>query len=183
MGSGTHNTVTAMIAPAMFLAATGSLLISTSNRIARIVDRIRALVILCESGQLEQLDFVEHRRKHAVDSLRHLQWRSNRATVAVTMLYLAFSAFAATSMTIALDSITDRSLDALPVICAVAGVGLLLVACVNLVLEARSSLRGNDREVSFFWRLESLRKNATKSTARLRPKESEKTELAGNQHM
>jgi len=183
MGSGTHDTVTAMIAPALFLTATGSLLISTSSRIGRIVDRIRALVILCESGQLEQLDFVEHRRKHAVDSLRHLQWRSNRATVAVTMLYLAFSAFAATSMMIALNSITEHSLDALPVLCAVAGVGLLLVACVNLVLEARSSLRGNDREVSFFWQLESLREKATKSTAPLRPKESEKTELAGNQHM
>ena len=182
MGSATHDTVTAMIAPALFLTATGSLLISTSSRIGRIVDRIRALVILCESGQLEQLDFVEHRRKHAY-SLRHLQWRSNRATVAVTMLYLAFSAFAATSMMIALDSMTGHSLDALPVICAVAGVGLLLVACVNLVLEARSSLRGNDREVSFFWQLESLRAKATKSTAPLRPKESEKTELAGNHHM
>jgi hypothetical protein len=102
MGSGTHDTVTAMIAPALFLTATGSRLISTSSRIGRIVDRIRALVIVCESGQLEQLDFVEHRRKHAVDSLRHLQWRSNRATVAITMLYLAFSAFAATSMMIAL---------------------------------------------------------------------------------
>jgi Protein of unknown function (DUF2721) len=175
MGSGTHDTVTAMIAPALFLTATGSLLISTSSRIGRIVDRIRALVILCESGQLEQLDFVEHRRKHAVDSLRHLQWRSNRAAVAVTMLYMAFGAFAATSMMIALDSIMEHSLDALPVICAVAGVGLLLVACVNLVLEARSSLRGNDREVRFFYDLESLREKATK--------ESEKTELAGNQHM
>ena len=154
-----------------------------SSRIGRIVDRIRGLVILCESGQLEQLDFVEHRRKHAVDSLRHLQWRSNRANVAVTMLYLAFSAFAATSMMIALDSITEHSLDALPILCAVAGVGLLLVACVNLVLEARSSLRGNGREVSFFWRLESLREKATKSTARLRPKESKKTELADNKHM
>ena len=78
---------------------------------------------------------------------------------------------------------TGHSLDALPVLCAVAGVGLLLVACVNLVLEARSSLRGNDREVNFFWQLESLREKATKSTAPLRPKESEKTELAGNQHM
>jgi hypothetical protein len=183
MGSGTHDTVTAMIAPALFLTATGSLLISTSNRIGRIVDRIRALVNLCESGQLEQFDFVEDRRKHTADSLRHLQWRSNRASVAVTMLYMAFSAFAATSMAIALDSIVGHSLDALPVICAVAGVGLLLVACVNLVLEARSSLRGNDREVRFFYELESLREKATKSTAPLRPKESEKTEPAGNQHM
>jgi len=97
------------------------------------------------------------------------------------MLYLAFSAFAATSMMIALDSMTGHSLDALPVICAVAGVGLLLVACVNLVLEARSSLRGNDREVRFFYELESLRNGARKSAAPLRPRALENTELASTE--
>jgi len=177
---GTHDTVTAMIAPALFLTATGSLLISTSSRIGRIVDRIRALVILCESGQLEQLDFVEHRRKHVVDSLRHLQWRSNRVATAVTMLYLAFSAFAATSMMIALDTMTRYSLDALPVICAVTGVGLLLVACVNLVLEARSGLRGNDREVRFFYELETLRNGVGTSAASLQH-ELENTDLASKE--
>jgi hypothetical protein len=80
------HTVTAMIAPALFLTATASLLISTSNRIARIVDRIRALVILCESGQLQQLDFSDLRREHAIDELRQLHWRSNRMAVAVTAL-------------------------------------------------------------------------------------------------
>jgi Protein of unknown function (DUF2721) len=178
----THDTVTAMIAPALFLTATASLLISTSSRIGRIVDRIRVLVILCESGQLEQLDFVEHRRKHAVDSLRHLEWRSNRTAVAVTMLYLAFSAFAATSMMIALNSMTRHSLEALPVICAVAGVSLLLVACANLVLEARSSLRGNDREVRFFYELESLRNGARKNTVLLRPRELENTAQASKEY-
>jgi len=45
----------------------------------------------------------------------------------------------------------------------VTGVSLLLVACVNLVLEARSSLRGNDREVSFFYELEGLRSKPDKA--------------------
>jgi hypothetical protein len=155
-----NDTVAAMIAPALFLTATGSLLISTTNRIGRIVDRIRAVVTTCENGQLAQLDYVEHRREHAMDELRHLHWRSSRASVAVTMLYMAFCAFATTSMVIAINSMTGRHLEALSVVCAVAGVGLLIVACVNLVLEARSSLRGNDREVRFFYELEGLRKPA-----------------------
>ena len=155
-----NNTVTAMIAPALFLTATGSLLISTSNRIGRIVDRIRAIVTMCESGEFEKLDFSSHRRKHAIDELHHLHTRSNRVMAAVTMLYLAFSAFAATSMMIAINSIIGHFLDALPVMCAVAGVGLLLVACVNLVFEARSSLQGNEREMKFFYELESLRSSS-----------------------
>ena len=152
-----NNTVTAMIAPALFLTATGSLLISTSNRIGRIVDRIRAIVTMCESGEFEKLDFSSHRRKHAIDELHHLHTRSNRVFVAVTMLYMAFSAFAATSMMIAINSMTGHFLEAVPVVCAVAGVGLLLVACINLVFEARSSLQGNERELRFFYELESLR--------------------------
>jgi Flp pilus assembly protein TadB len=152
-----NSNVTAMIAPALFLTATGSLLISTSNRIGRIVDRIRAIVTTCESGQLEQLDFSEQRRKHAVDELKHLHARSNRVALAVTMLYMAFGAFAATSMMIAINAMAGHYLEPLPVTCAVGGVGLLIVAFVNLVLEARNSLQGNDREVNFFHELESLR--------------------------
>jgi hypothetical protein len=150
-------TVAAMIAPALFLTATGSLLISTSNRIGRIVDRIRALVTLCESGQFEQLDFSEQRRKHAINELEHLHSRSKRVAVAVTMLYMSFSAFSATSIMIAVNSIAGHSLEAVPVICAVAGVGLLFVACIYLVIEARCSLQGNDREMNFFYELEGLR--------------------------
>jgi hypothetical protein len=166
MSQGINDTVAAMIAPALFLTATGSLLISTSNRIGRIVDRIRALVTLCESGELEELDFPEHRRKHAIDELNHLHARSKRVAMAVTMLYLSFSFFAATSMMIAINSMTGRYLEALPVLCAVAGVGLLLVACVNLVVEARGSLRGNDRDVKFFYELESLREKSRSSNVR-----------------
>ena len=59
-----YETVTAMIAPALFLTATGSLMISTATRIARIVDRIRALVAMCDRSTRgdEILDFPEERR-------------------------------------------------------------------------------------------------------------------------
>jgi len=158
-----HETVAAMIAPALFLTATGSLLISTANRIGRIVDRIRTVVNRCESGELERLDCPEERRRHALEELSHLHTRSNRVSQAVTMLYVAFGAFVMTSMMIAIDSFTGHHLAILPVLFAVAGVSLLLVACVHLVLEARNSLKGNDREVQFFHDLEALRKQAGQS--------------------
>jgi hypothetical protein len=160
-----NETVAAMIAPALFMTATGSLLISTANRIARIVDRIRALVALYEGREFERLDFGEVRREHVMEELRHLHFRSNRASAAITLLYMAFCAFATTSMAIALNSITRHFLEAVPVVCAVVGVGLLILACVNLVLEARVSLQGNDREVRFFYKLESLRAKARETGA------------------
>ena len=38
-----YATLSAMITPAIFLTANGSLIISTSNRMSRVVDRIRVL--------------------------------------------------------------------------------------------------------------------------------------------
>jgi hypothetical protein len=154
-----YETVAAMIAPALFLTATASLMISTATRMARIVDRIRVLVATCDRSRRgdEVLDFPEVRRKHALDELRRLQSRSDRAMAAVTLLYTAFGSFAATSMAIAIDSMTGHRFPAAPTLFAIAGVALLLAASANLVIEARTALRSNDLEVQFFFELERLR--------------------------
>jgi hypothetical protein len=154
-----YATVAAMIAPALFLTATASLMISTATRMARIVDRIRILVALCDRPTPvdEVLDFPEERRKHAIGELRRLQRRSDRVMAAVTLLYLAFGSFAATSMVIAVDSMTGHRFPAMPTLFAFAGVAFLLAASMNLVVEARSALRSNDLEVQFFFELERLR--------------------------
>ena len=80
--------------------------------------------------------------------------------LAVTMLYLAFSAFAATSLMIAIDSVTAHHLAAVPAVLAAVGVMFLLIACANLVLEARAGLRSNDAEVTFFHELERHRESS-----------------------
>lgn len=166
MATPSYETVTAMIAPALFLTATGSLIISTATRMGRIVDRIRVLVELCHRmgrGD-EAFDFPEVRRRHALDELRHLQDRSDRAMAAVTMLYMAFGSFSATSMVIAIDSVVGHRIVALPALFAATGVVLLLIACVNLVIEARTALRSNDMEVRFFHEFEGLREAAGATT-------------------
>jgi hypothetical protein len=83
---------------------------------------------------------------------------------AVTMLYMAFGLFSATSIVIAIDSVIGHRIVALPALLAATGVGLLLVACVNLVIEARTALRSNDMEVRFFHELEGLREYAAATT-------------------
>jgi hypothetical protein len=154
-----YATVAAMIAPALFLTATGSLMISTATRMARIVDRIRILVAMYDRSRRgdEVLDFLEARRKHALDELRRLQSRSDRVMAAVTLLYMAFGSFAATSMVIAVDSIIGHRIESVPTFFAFAGVVFLLTASMNLVVEARSALKSNDMEVQFFFELERLR--------------------------
>jgi hypothetical protein len=156
-----------MITPAIFLTANGSLIISTSNRMSRIVDRIRVLNDLgdqlCRGGT--DLDFPRERLAHVHDQLNRLMWRSDRIRYALTALYLAFGAFAGTSLTLAIDVWTGNLLVALPTLLAVVGVGLMLFACVNMVREAFAALRSTRREIHFFRDLRARRSRDGKECA------------------
>lgn len=152
-------TLSAMISPALFMTATGSLIISTSNRMSRIVDRIRVLNDrgddLCRG--ISGLDFPTERRLHIEDQLRRLLWRGDRIRWALMMLYLAFAAFVGTSLAIGLDVLTSHAVSAVPSILAGIGVVLMLVATINLIREALEALRSNRREIQFYEDLRRLR--------------------------
>jgi Protein of unknown function (DUF2721) len=156
-----YATLSAMITPAIFLTANGSLIISTSNRMSRIVDRIRVLNDL--SDQLyrgtSELDFPRERLNHVQANLEHLVWRSDRIRLALVALYLAFGAFVGTSLALAIDVLFDNNVAVLPTGLAVVGVALMLFACVNLVREALEALRSNRSEIRFYRELQELRDN------------------------
>lgn len=145
-------TLSAMITPAIFLTANGSLIISTSNRMSRVVDRIRILNdqgdALCR-GRTD-LDYPRERMDHIQDQLRRLLRRGDRIRYALTMLYLAFGAFVMTSLGLAIDVLSAYTLVALPTGLAMLGVSLMLGACVNLVREALDALASNRLEIRFY---------------------------------
>jgi hypothetical protein len=62
-----------------------------------------------------------------------------------------------TSLTLAIDALLQNALVVLPTLLAVIGVGLLLFASVNLVLEALEALRNNRLETRFYRELHQLR--------------------------
>ena len=156
-----YSALSAMITPAIFLTATGSLIISTSNRMSRVVDRIRTLNDLGDSiGRGDsKLDYLPERLEHLDDQVVRLQWRSDRVRNTLSMLYIAFATFVGTSLTLAVDTlIGNRHLMAsVATSLSVAGVGLLLLASVNLVREARAALASNRREIHFYHELRVLR--------------------------
>src|SRR5271167_4303515 len=90
-----YATLSAMITPALFMTANSSLIISTSNRMSRIVDRIRVLNDLADRMDRgnSDFDFIDLRRAHFTAQLQDLVWRSDRIRLALTMLYLALSGF------------------------------------------------------------------------------------------
>jgi hypothetical protein len=143
--------LSAMITPALFMTASGSLIISTSNRMSRIVDRIRQLNELADglSRGVVDLDFPQERIGHIGDQLDRLVWRSDRIRLALTLLYQAMAMFIGTSLTMAIDALLGNYLVALPTTLAIGGVVLLLAAAVQLTREARAALRSNRVEIDF----------------------------------
>jgi len=156
----TYSALTAMITPAIFMTANASLIISTSSRVSRVVDRIR--VMNDSADQIDRgvskLDFPAERLDHVHDQMRRLERRSDRLRFALTALYLAFTLFVGTSLTLAIDALVQNWLIALPTLLAVVGVGLLMFASINLVLEALEALRSNRLETQFYRDLHLLRR-------------------------
>ena len=162
-----YSTLSAMITPAIFLTANASLIISTSNRVSRVVDRIRVLSDLADkiSRGVSELDFTAERLAHLNVQLDDLAWRSDRLRFAMTALYMALSAFVGTSLTLAIDNWLKYKLGPLPTLLAVAGVGSMLFASINLVREALQALGGNRGEIQFYRALAERRRAAALSDA------------------
>jgi hypothetical protein len=162
-----YATLSAMITPALFMTANGSLIISTSNRMSRIVDRIRVLNDLDDSlgrGATE-LDFIPERREHIAGQLGRLQWRGDRIRNALTVLYSAFASFVGTSLMLAVDVLAGERIAFVPSALAVVGVALMFVACVNLIREAIHALHSNGLEIRFYRELQERRKHASRQEA------------------
>ena len=155
----TYIALTTMITPALFMTATGSMVISTSNRMSRIVDRIRTVNDLIDNLDrgFGDFDYRAERTAHLIEELRHLEWRSDRVRIALTLLYLSLSAFIGTSLTLGADVLLGSLLVGLPTGLAVVGVGLMLVASVNLTREAHRALGSNRQEIRFHRELRARR--------------------------
>ena len=107
----------AMLSPALFMTATGSLLLSANNRLARVVDRLR---VLTDSGDgivrgATSLNRPEERLHHIRGMIRLQQKRANIILTTVTLLYGAFGAFVGTSLGIAVNVLTNRIPPAIPI--------------------------------------------------------------------
>ncbi len=135
-----YGILTAMLAPALLMAATGSLLVSANHRLARVVDRLRVLLATWHktdpqmSADLDE-QIARHRR------------RCTFVLRACVMLYLALASFVGTSLALAADAFSGHRLPLLPTILAIVGVLCLLAACVYLGREVNLSVRSFDLEL------------------------------------
>jgi hypothetical protein len=148
--------LSAMITPAVLISACGTLIFSTSTRLARIVDRVRQLSHSFEVLYTESVaDFPEERRAEVERQLVLLAGRGRLIQRALTSFYVSLGTFVATTIGIGLAALWPR-IALLPTLLGAAGTVMLFYGCVMLIGETRLSLRSVDLEMEFALKLREL---------------------------
>ena len=133
--------LTFIAAPALLTNATSVLLLGTSNRLARAVDRVRHL-----AGQLDQhSDTTDAVARRELAQLQLAERRVRIIVAAMTAFYLAIGAFAFSTMIALLGAglLTPDQTPWLPVVvrttitAVIAGVASLVYGSLSLVFESR----------------------------------------------
>jgi hypothetical protein len=140
----------AMITPAVLISASGLLVLSTSSRLGRVVDRVRALSAEAE-GWRGAADDRAAQRRHALvgTQLEQLSRRAVLLRSALTALYASIGFLVATSIGVALIALVDWRHGWLPVALGLAGAGSLFYGSLLLVREGRIAVRSTLEELAF----------------------------------
>src|SRR5215510_7117419 len=147
--SHSFNVLSAMFTPAVLISACGTLIFSTSTRLARVVDRVRELSRVIEQySRDENADFLEERH---IEVDRQIAIHARRVQLiqrSLTSFYVSLSLLVATTVAIGLVAVFDRVIW-LPNTLGIIGTVFLFYGCVMLIAETRLALRSVKSEMEF----------------------------------
>jgi hypothetical protein len=147
--------LTAMITPALLISASGTFILSTSNRLGRVVDRIRGL-----SDKMEELldlqdtkpELFDKRRILIFNQMGQLSRRVSLLQRGLTFFYLAAALFIAASIAIGLAAIASKAgqYEWIPGILGLSGAFCLFIGAISLLNEVRIAVTAAQQEMAFF---------------------------------
>lgn len=161
---GAGEVLAAMITPAVLISASGMLVLSTSNRLGRVVDRIRALTDLAEQLPEESADeLVIEKRSLIADQVASLSGRLLNLQNALVIFYASIGLLVASSLTVGLSAAANGTLNVVPIVLALLGATGLMLGAFMLLQEARLAVRGTLNELDHIRRVV-----ARKTTVRIK---------------
>lgn len=148
--------LTAMVTPTLLISATGSLVLSTSTRLGRVVDRVRDLERrLGEMIYVENKDEVplyDQRLAVIVELLDKVTSRSRILQRALGALYYGLGFFILTSVTIAIVGLAGVY-RWLPILVGIVGIIFIFYASLLMLRETRMATATIKTEMDFTWEL------------------------------
>ncbi len=155
--SSTIEFLTAMITPALLISATGSLVLSTSTRLGRVVDRVRdlekRLSELITTDDKESIPLYEKRVDTVVSLLDKVTSRARILQKAMGTFYYGLGFFVLTSVTIAIVGIFPAVYRWLPIPIGIVGIMYLAWGSVLMLRETRMATATVNAEMDFTWAL------------------------------
>ena len=148
--------LTAMITPALLISATGSLVLSTSTRLGRVVDRVRdleqRLSEMIITKDKDSIPLYEKRLDTVVNLLDKVTTRSRILQRAMGAFYYGLGFFILTSVTIAIAGIFNIA-RWLPIPVGIVGIMFLFYGSLLMLRETRMATATVNAEMDFTWTL------------------------------
>lgn len=148
--------LTAMVTPALLISATGSLVLSTSTRLGRVVDRVRQLEIrlsdLIYAEDKDAVPLYDKRVEVIVDLLDKVTSRARILQRAMQAFYYGLGMFVLTSVTIAIAAFFS-TYRWVPIPVGIIGIMCLFWGSVLMLRETRMATATVNAEMDFTWEL------------------------------
>lgn len=144
--------LSAMITPAVLILASSSLLITTSTRSIRCIDRVRERAEELQALGKGTDEGTERRRQHLYSQLEINTRRARLLQKAMSRLYIGISFFIATSVSIGVVSLLHATVGWVPLFLGFVGAGLLFAASVYLIFESRLAMATTYDEMDYIAR-------------------------------
>ena len=138
-----------MITPALLISACGTLVLSTSNRLSRVVDRVRVLTAEVEVACADGKPTVSSRRVTLITrQLEQLTARALLLRSSMTAIYASIVLLIGTSLSVGVAVLLGWSY-AVPIVFALTGAVALFYGSVLLMREAWSAVVSTLAEMEY----------------------------------
>lgn len=147
--------LTAMITPALLISASGTFVLSTSNRLGRVIDRVRRLTEILEDVMKDghNAELLAERRALIFELIDRQTYRAELLARALMVFYIATGTFVATSVAIGIVTLMFPRYTWVPVTLGISGTVLLLGGSILMIFEARMAIRTLRAETQFLTKL------------------------------
>ncbi|HVH12479.1 MAG TPA: DUF2721 domain-containing protein, partial [Longimicrobium sp.] len=150
----TLSVLSAMVTPAVLILASSSLVLATSNRLSRAIDRTRTITErVTEEAKDEERTLLPEERELLLQQLGRTARRAKLLTRALTRLYTALAIFIATSMAIGVVAVTGVAYAWIALLLGFVGALLQNRSSLLLILESRIALTAVFDEMEYVQRL------------------------------
>jgi hypothetical protein len=148
--------LTAIVTPALLISATGSLVLSTSTRMGRVIDRVRQLEErlseLIYRENKDEVPLYDARVETIVNLLDKVTSRSRILQRAMVAFYYGLGFFILTSVVIAVAAFFP-GMRLVPIPVGIVGIMFLFYGSLLMLREARMATATVNAEMDFTWRL------------------------------